>query len=150
MTGCVTHEGKFTALTWRSTIPPYYTYFVNCESQKAGCSTIFGMLQQGKRSAITILSSEISSSAACTPALFQTTCPSNATKSDCIVVWELEGIVITCPSQDRRRGLYSIDVRSSITWSKSCKSAALHRARKFFKVLISFARRSFWVHHYFA
>ncbi|KAG2600348.1 disease resistance protein RGA2-like [Panicum virgatum] len=40
ITGCVTHEGKFTALTWRSTIPPYYTYFVNCESQKAGCSTI--------------------------------------------------------------------------------------------------------------
>ncbi|PUZ55001.1 hypothetical protein GQ55_5G177400 [Panicum hallii var. hallii] len=40
ITGCVTDQAKFTAVLWRSRIPPYYTYLVNCESQKAGCSTV--------------------------------------------------------------------------------------------------------------
>jgi hypothetical protein len=38
--GRATHKGKFRAVGWRSSIPPYYTYLFNCELQTAGCSTI--------------------------------------------------------------------------------------------------------------
>ncbi|RCV27134.1 hypothetical protein SEVIR_5G303300v4 [Setaria viridis] len=37
--GRATHKGKFRAVGWRSSVPPYYTYVFNCVSQTAGCST---------------------------------------------------------------------------------------------------------------
>jgi hypothetical protein len=40
LSGRVTREGNFSAVAWRSTIPPYYTYLVRCTSQTAGCSTV--------------------------------------------------------------------------------------------------------------
>nr|CAB3474104.1 unnamed protein product [Digitaria exilis] len=40
LSGRSTHQGKFSALAWRSTIPPYYTYLANCASQTPVCSTV--------------------------------------------------------------------------------------------------------------
>nr|CAB3478150.1 unnamed protein product [Digitaria exilis] len=40
LSGRSTHQGKFSALAWRSTIPPYYTYLANCASQIPVCSTV--------------------------------------------------------------------------------------------------------------
>ncbi|XP_062208566.1 putative disease resistance protein RGA3 [Phragmites australis] len=40
LTGRVTHQGKFCMVSWRSRIPPYYTYLASCVSQTAECSTV--------------------------------------------------------------------------------------------------------------
>ncbi|XP_062219964.1 disease resistance protein RGA2-like [Phragmites australis] len=32
------HQGRFRAVTWRSSIPPYYTYLASCSSQTVRCS----------------------------------------------------------------------------------------------------------------
>eukprot|EP00267_Zea_mays_P053485 XP_020406615.1 uncharacterized protein LOC109945195 [Zea mays] len=40
LSGRVTREGNFSAVAWRSTIPPCYTYLVRCTSQTARCSTV--------------------------------------------------------------------------------------------------------------
>ncbi|CAO2188292.1 unnamed protein product [Urochloa humidicola] len=38
--GRATHQGKFSVVMWRSSIPPYYTYLASCESRMDECSTI--------------------------------------------------------------------------------------------------------------
>nr|CAB3478149.1 unnamed protein product [Digitaria exilis] len=40
LAGHATRQGKFTAVMWRSSIPPYYTYMVSCESHTDEGSTI--------------------------------------------------------------------------------------------------------------
>ncbi|CAM0145239.1 unnamed protein product [Urochloa decumbens] len=39
ISGRSTRQGNFSAVAWRSTVPPYYTYLVSYASQRAGCST---------------------------------------------------------------------------------------------------------------
>ncbi|CAO2171281.1 unnamed protein product [Urochloa humidicola] len=38
--GCSTPQGNFSAVVWRSTVPPYYIYLASCASQRAGCSAV--------------------------------------------------------------------------------------------------------------
>ncbi|EES01382.1 disease resistance protein RGA2 [Sorghum bicolor] len=41
LSGRVTsQEGSFSAVAWRSTIPPYFTYLASCASETARCSTV--------------------------------------------------------------------------------------------------------------
>jgi hypothetical protein len=38
-TGCAVNSGKFDALVWRSSMPPYYAYVATCVAEPARCST---------------------------------------------------------------------------------------------------------------